>query len=118
MTSFRSGVFLVIYACMHLLVSYASMYFLLLVYSFIFIFFVVLLVHYLPVRPTTRRGEKRLRQLSRRLCLASWCVPLSGVSLDTGRLVPVGLSKLPRHAPEWLTHPRTPLTRFGAKHRA
>lgn len=37
-----------------------SMYFLPLVYSFIFLFFVVLLVHYLPVRPTTRRGEKRL----------------------------------------------------------
>lgn len=43
---------------------------------------------------------------------------LSSLSLDTGRLVPVGLSKLPRHAPEWLTQPRTPLTRFGVKHRA
>lgn len=60
MTSFRSGVFLVIYACVHLLVSYASMYFLPLVYSFIFSYLLFLLVRYLPVRPTTRRGEKRL----------------------------------------------------------
>ena len=53
MTSFRSGVFLVIYA---------SMYFLPLAYSSIFSYSLLFsLVPYLIDRPTTRRGEKRLR---------------------------------------------------------
>lgn len=53
--SFRLGVFLVIYASMCFLCIFLP-----LVYSFIFSSLLLLLVHYLPDRPTTRRGEKRL----------------------------------------------------------